>query len=197
MHCPTDTQWQALKRILRYIQSTPTHGLRYTKQPSIALNAFSDSDWAGDPDDRRSVTGFAIFHSTNLSWAARKQKTVSRSSTEAEYRALVATTSELAWLGMLLVDIYFPLATTLILWCDNLSATYLTENPIFHTQTKHLELDFHFVRERVSNKQLIVHYISTDDHIADIFTKPLSHTRFSTLRNKLAVVSTPPQLAGG
>ncbi|OIT29310.1 retrovirus-related pol polyprotein from transposon tnt 1-94, partial [Nicotiana attenuata] len=82
------------------------------------------------------------------------------------------------------------------LWCDNLSATYLTANPIFHTRTKHMEIDFHFVRERVRAKSLYVRYVSSHDQVADALTKPLSKSRFLQLKTKLAVVPSHAQLAG-
>lgn len=105
MHKPSQSHCQALKRILRYLQSTVSFGLRYTQ-----IHGFSDSDWADDSDERRSKTGFAIFRDINvISWASRKQCTVSRSSIEAEYRALATTMSEIAWLGMLLTDIGIPM----------------------------------------------------------------------------------------
>lgn len=188
---------QALKRILRYLHGTISYGLRYSKQNGIHLHGFSDSNWGGDAIDRCSTTGYSIFHGSNLiSWISKKQRIVSRSSTEAEYRAVANTTSELAWIESLLREIGFSLAATPTLWCDNLSTTYLTSNPIFHSRTKHLELDFHFVRERVAAKSLIVRYISTEDQVADVFTKPLSRHRFQVLRDKLAVFPKPPNLRG-
>ncbi|MFS7934571.1 putative RNA-directed DNA polymerase [Helianthus anomalus] len=199
MHSPTENHWSAVKRILRYLQGTSSLGLliqqksapvihAYTDSHNHSLTAFTDADWAGSLDDRRSTGGFAIYLGSNLiSWRARKQRTVSRSSTESEYKALADTVAELTWLEALLKELHVSMALSPILWCDNLGATYLSANPVFHARTKHVEIDFHFVRERVARKQLFIQFIKTDDQIADVFTKPLASKRFLFLRSKLKV----------
>jgi len=127
---PTSAHWSAAKRVIRYLKSSVDHGLHYTRGP-LHLTAYYDSDWAGNPDDRHSTTGFAIFLGCNLvSWSAKKQPIVSRSSTKAEYRALAITTAEMFWLRMLLNDICVTLTTALTIWCDNVSALALATNPV-------------------------------------------------------------------
>ncbi|KAD7117271.1 hypothetical protein E3N88_04539 [Mikania micrantha] len=203
MHSPTDNHWSAVKRILRYLQGTSDFSLllqhhfdsvvhAYSDAAFPFLNAFSDADWAGCPDDRRSTGGFAIYLGSNLiSWFARKQKTVSRSSIESEYKALADTVSELTWLQTLLQELRVPMSSIPTFWCDNLGATYLSANPVFHARTKHVEVDFHFVREKVAQGKLSVQFISTNDQIADVFTKPLSSQRFLSMRSKLQVAPRP------
>jgi hypothetical protein len=161
------------------------------------LNGFCDSDWAGCPDDRRSTTGFAVFLGDCLiAWSAKKQVVVSRSSTEAEYRSLSITTAELFLLCMLFKELHIPLNVPPVLWCDNLNALALASNPVFHARTKHIEVDFHFVREKVLNKDIHIKFISTHDQVADIFTKGLTSSRFLTLRSKLMVIPPPISLQG-
>ncbi|KAK1653449.1 hypothetical protein QYE76_071254 [Lolium multiflorum] len=174
LHAPTTAHWTAVKRILRYVKNTHQLGITFRKSSSTLLSAFSDADWAGCIEDRRSTGGFAIFIGPNLvSWIARKQDSVSRSSTEAEYKALANATTELIWVEALLRELGVRLREKPCLWCDNLGATYLSANPVFHARTKHIEIDYHFVRERVAHNRLAIKFISTKDQIADGFTKAL------------------------
>ncbi|XP_031105201.1 uncharacterized protein LOC116010077 [Ipomoea triloba] len=192
MHAPTTAHWEQLKRVLRYVKGTLSMGLCLRQSSSSDLHAFSYSDWAGCPTDRRSTSGYAVFLGTNLvSWVCRKQKTVARSSTEAEYKALADVCAEVIWILSLLREIGVSPLPVPKLWCDNLGATYMCANPIFHARTKHIEIDYHFVRDRVAAGDIQVNFIPTKDQVADIFTKPLAEPRFSFLRDKLQVTSVP------
>lgn len=186
LHAPTTDHWTAAKRILRYVKDTSKLGITFARSSSNLLSAFSDADWAGDIDDRRSTGGFTIFVGPNLvSWSARKQATVSRSSTEAEYKALANATAELIWVEALLHELGVKLRQKPSIWCDNLGATYLSVNPVFHARTKHIEIDFHFVRERVANGQLAIRFVSTNDQVADGFTKALPVKKLDEFKRNL------------
>jgi hypothetical protein len=125
-----------VKRILRYVKSSVDLDLKINRSSSTLVSAFSDADWAGSVDDRRSTGGFAIFLGSNLvSWSARKQATVSRSSTEAEYKAVANATAEVMWVQTLLKEIGVQVSPMARLWCDNLGATYLSLNHVFHART--------------------------------------------------------------
>jgi histone deacetylase 1/2 len=186
---PTDVHWEAVKRILRYVKGTLDMGLRIRKSSSTGISIYTDADWAGCIDDRRSTSGYAIFVGPNLvSWSSKKQPTVSRSSTEAEYKALANGAAEAIWVESLLKELGVSQQHTAIIWCDNLGATYLTANPVFHARTKHIEIDFHFVRERVASGDLDVRFISTRDQLADVLTKPATRQMLDRFRPNLNLV---------
>lgn len=189
MSKPLLQHWLAVKRILRYLAGTKHMGILLSSCHHPRLSAMSDADWASDLVDRRSTSGFCVYFGSNLvAWSSKKQPVVSRSSTEAEYRALALAVSELTWLRSLLHELRYPLSNEPpIIFCDNQSTVQLSANPVLHSRSKHLELDLHFVREKVQSKLVAVTHISSTDQIADALTKPLAKSQFFNLRSKLSV----------
>jgi hypothetical protein len=205
MHNPTTDHYNAAKRILRYIKGTLDSGIMFKKgdlwdkqaQLTVQLSAFSDADWAGDPNDRKSTTGFVIMlNGSPVSWCSKKQNAVSRSSTEAEYRSMADTTSELQWLMLLLADLHIELAHTPILHCDNISAIALATNPVHHSKLKHVEVDVHFTRNQVKAGTIRLQFVSSREQLADIFTKGLCSPQHSYLCDSL-MIGSPHQAEEG
>ncbi|GAA0173537.1 transmembrane signal receptor [Lithospermum erythrorhizon] len=198
MHTPEAVHFLMVKRILRYVKSTLHLCLLISPSIDFTVQAFSDADWAGSSIDHRSTGGSVVYLGPNLVlWQSKKQLTVARSSTKSEYKALTNCFAEISWLVSLFGELHLPVSKPPILWCDNLRATYLSANPVFHARTKHIENDFHFVREKVAHKQLQIQFISTHDQVVDLLTKPLSSTRFSFFKDKLRLCSRPPSTCEG
>ncbi|KAG7599937.1 Ribonuclease H-like superfamily [Arabidopsis suecica] len=188
MHDPRVNHLNALKRILRYVKGTISYGLQIYKSSTTDLVAYSDADWAGCPSTRRSTSGYAVFLGNSLiSWSSKRQHTVSRSSAEAEYRGVANAVAETSWLRNLFLELRCPLSKATIVYCDNVSATYLCSNPVKHQRTKHVEIDIHFVRERVALGQLRVLHVPSSSQYADIFTKGLPSPLFTDFRSSLNV----------
>jgi hypothetical protein len=197
MHKSTTLHWVVVKRILRYLKGTLNYGITINASNDFNFHAFSDSDWAGCPNDRRSTTAYLIFLGPNLIfWCSKKQPTVARFSTEAEYRSLAMASAETIWLQSLLKELGYNTSPP-TLWCDNLGATFLASNSVFHARTKYIELDYHFVREKVAAGLLRVHFICSQDQLADALMKHLSSTRFLLLIPKLIVHAVTVGFRGG
>jgi hypothetical protein len=198
MHAPCEAHLVAAKRILRYLQGTLGHGLVIPRTAPTQLRVYTDADWAGCPDTRRSTSGYAVFLGDSLiSWSSKRQPTVSRSSAEAEYRAVANGVAEVTWLRQLLKEIHHPLDSACLVYCDNVSAIYLSSNPVQHQRTKHVEIDLHFVRERVAMGAVRVLHVPTTSQFADVFTKGLPSSVFMDFRSSLNVRSTDAPPAGG
>jgi histone deacetylase 1/2 len=183
MSAPTDVHFAAVKRILRYLQGSIQKGLSYSStgavNNAVTIKAYCDADWAGEVIQRRSTTGFIVYLGMcPISWQSKKQGSVSRSSTESEYRSLANTAAEISWLRHILCDLKIRIPCAPLLKCDNLSALALASNPVFHSRIKHLDNDFHFVRERVQRNDLRLEYVSTTEQTADILTKGLPSPLF-------------------
>ncbi|GJR32559.1 ribonuclease H-like domain-containing protein [Tanacetum coccineum] len=195
------TLYRSLAGGLQYL--TFTHpDLSYAVQQLYAsattsLVGYTDADLAGCPSTRRSTSGYCVFLSDNLlSWSAKRQHTISRSSVEAEYRGVANVVAETAWLRNLLRELHSPLSTATLVYCDKVSVVYMSANPVQHQRTKHIEIDIHFVRDMVTAGQVRVLHVPSRYQYADIFTKGLPSALFEEFRSSLSVRPSPASTAG-
>jgi hypothetical protein len=190
MHDPRESHLTAMKRILCYLQGTPDYGLLLHRSSSSDLVVYTDADWAGCLDTRRSMLGYAVFLGDNLvSWSAKRQTVVSCSSAEVEYRAVANDVAEATWLRQLLHELQTPSPRCTLVYCDNISVVYLSTNPVQHQRTKHVEIDLHFVREKVAIGQVCVLHVPTTSQFTDIFTKGLPSSVFKEFWSSLNICS--------
>jgi hypothetical protein len=184
---PTSTHWQAAKGVLRYLNGTSTYGITFGSSPSLNLTAYCDADYAGDLDSRRSTTGYVfILNGGSISWSSRLQQTVAVSTTEAEYMAAAVTIKEALWLRSLLSNLHLNI-TTVNINADSQGAIKLLKNPVFSMRSKHIDVIYHFARERVIRKDITFSYIKTDHMVADLLTKPVPTTKFNFCRNEMGI----------
>jgi hypothetical protein len=187
MSQPTVDHWQVAKGVLRYVAGTADHGITFSKGTS-GLVGFCDADFAGDMDSRRSTTGYAFcLYGGAISWNSRLQPTVAVSTVEAEYMAAAAAVKEALWLRVLLAELGVSVQP-LRVHCDNQGAIKLLKHPIASQRSKHIDVLYHFARERVMAGEVEFVYVSTADMVADIFTKPLSKSKFELCKIALGVV---------
>ncbi|XP_028100331.1 uncharacterized protein LOC114299723 isoform X1 [Camellia sinensis] len=188
MHDPRATHLDAVYRILRYLKSAPGKGILFSNHGHLRLEAFTNADCAGSIDDRRSTSGYCAFVGGNLvTWHGKKQAVVSRSSAEAEYRAVAHGTYELIWLQSLLSNIGLDWSGPMTLYCDNKAAISIAHNPIQHDRTKHIESDRHFIKEKLNKSVTCMPFVKSEDQLADVFTKDLSSKVFHPICCKLGM----------
>jgi hypothetical protein len=195
MEAPGKEHWNAVKHILRYLKGTLGYGCRYERGAELKpmLLGYSDSDFAGDTEDRKSTSGAAYYLGGSLvTWSSQKQRIVALSSCEAEYVAGAAAACQGIWLSRLVADMLGTKETTVKLLMDNLSAIALSRNPVHHERSKHIDTKYHFLRECIENGQVEVDHVGTDGQLADIFTKALGRVKFVELRSALGVVDVHP-----
>ena len=178
--------------MLRYLHGTIGYGLRYTSGEGVKLEGFTDSDWAGSAVDRKSTSGCCFsLGSAMVSWFSKKQSSVALSTAEAEYIAACAASKEAVWLRKLLADLSGHQVDVTVIFCDNQSCIKLSENSVFHDRSKHIDMKYHYIRDIVQKGVIKLQYISTDEQVADIFTKPLARVKFAYFRERLGVVENP------
>ncbi|XP_043694337.1 secreted RxLR effector protein 161-like [Telopea speciosissima] len=179
---PKETHLLAVKRIFRYIRGTMEYGLWYPKTENFSLTAFSDADWAGSIDDRKSTSGGALFLGKSLvAWHSKKQESVSLSTAEAEYIATTASCTQVLWMQRQISDFGLSSDGPVTIMCDNMSAINISKNPVQHSRTKHIDIRYLFLKEKITSNAVRLEFVSTTDKVADIFTKPLPKDNFERL----------------
>ena len=190
MSNPTDAHMQEAFHVLRYLKATSHHGIFLAANSDLRLKAYCDSDWGSCPNSRKSVTGYAVLLGNSLiSWKSKKQGVVACSTAEGEYRAMAKTCCELTWLIALLHDLAMKPPLPVHFVCDNQAALHIVRNPVFHERTKHIEVDCHHVRDKFKTGQVQPYYITSNNQLADLFTKVVSASQYVHFLTKLGVVS--------
>jgi hypothetical protein len=185
---PRECHLVAVKWILRYLVAMPCFGIWYPKGSTFDLIGYSDSDYAGCKVDRKSTSGTCQFLGRSLvSWSSKKQTSVALSTAKAEYVAAGQCCAQLLWMRHTLRDFDYNLSKVPLL-CDNESAICMADNPVEHSRTKHIDIRHNFLRDHQQKRDIEVFYVSTENQLADIFTKPLDESTFCKLRSELNVL---------
>lgn len=192
MKRPTKCHWAAARRVLRYVKGTINCGVFYKKGGNDMLIGYTDSDYAGDLDDRKSTSGSVFLMSSGaVSWSSTKQPIVTLSTTEAEFIAAASSSCQAVWLRRILGNLNQVQGSPTLVYCDNISAIKLSKNPVMHGRSKHIDVRFHFLRDLVKNGVVELIQCSTQDQVADILTKPLKLDAFLKIRGLLGVCECP------
>ncbi|KAL0424084.1 UNVERIFIED_CONTAM: Retrovirus-related Pol polyprotein from transposon TNT 1-94 [Sesamum radiatum] len=188
MQNPSNIHFGAAKRILRYLKGTRSFGLWYSNSNNFELLGFSDSDWAGSIDDRKSTTGYLFMLGSNaISWCSKKQPSTALSSSEAEYMAVSLAACQAIWLRRILGDMKQHQEKATTIFCDNQSTISMTKNPVHHNRTRHIDTRHHYIRELVNEGSIKIEHCNSQEQVADLFTKPLSAEKFTYFRGRLGV----------
>lgn len=196
MSRPTKLHFLAVKRVLRYLKGTLDYGIWYKRGSVAELKVFTDSDYAGDVEGRKSTSSYTFMMSGGaVAWSSKKQSVVALSTTEAEYIAAAICACQVIWMRRILQEMEFALednVTTIL--CDNTSTIKLSVNQMFHNRSKHMDVRYHFLRNLVNDGVVRLEYCGTQDQLADIFTKPLKKDSFQKFRAALGICSAADKL---
>ncbi|GMP83473.1 hypothetical protein CsSME_00037367 [Camellia sinensis var. sinensis] len=188
MHAPHQIHFETVMRILRYLKFAPDKGLYFSKYDHLRIEAYTDADWAGSVTDRRSTSGYCTFVGGNLvTWRSKKQNMVARSSAEAEFRAMAQGVCKLLWIKLLLSDLGIDQMDSMQLYCDNKAAINIAHNPVQHDRTKHVEIDCHFIKEKLTSGTICTLFVQSGEQLADILTKRVGSKPFHGILGKLGM----------
>ncbi|KAL0641188.1 hypothetical protein Bca4012_103811 [Brassica carinata] len=194
MQTPRVHHWKMVDRILRYLSGTSGQGVWMGCNGSTEVVGYCDADWAGDRVDRRSTTGYCTFIGGNLvTWKSKKQKVISCSSAEAEYRAMLKLTNELVWIKGILKHLEIEQSTPMTMHCDNQAAIHIASNSVFHERTKHIEVDCHKVRQMIILGVILPCYTRSEDQLADVFTKAARLKTMESILSRLGLIDLTPR----
>lgn len=197
MHKPQSDHMEAALRIVRYLKGSPGKGILFQNHGHLEILGYTDADWAGNPVDRRSTSGYFTFVGGNLvTWKSKKQKVVSLSSAESEFRGIVKGITELIWIRKLLTEIGFSPLNSCKLMCDNKAAISISKNPVQHDRTKHVEIDRHFIKEKLEERVIDLPHVRSEEQLADILTKAVPGRAFHEVLRKLGIEDPTTQLEG-
>lgn len=186
MHLPQIEHMTAVMRILRYLKGTSSTGIYFEKNYHLDLLAYTDADWAGDRDDRKSTSGYFTLMGGNLvTWRSKKQKVVALSSAKAKFRGIAKGITEILWIRKLMNELGFAQKTACKLYCDNEAAISISGNPVQHDRTKHVEINRQFIKEKPEGKINSLPFIRSKHQLADILTEVVSSETFVTTLRKL------------
>ncbi|KAL0641754.1 hypothetical protein Bca4012_103589 [Brassica carinata] len=189
MQLPKEHHWRMVERLLMYLNGSPDQGVWMGCNGSTEVVGYCDADWAGDRADRRSTTGYCTFIGGNLvTWKSKKQKVVSCSSAEAEYRAMLKLTNELVWIKGILKHLEIAQDTPMTMHCDNQAAIHIASNSVFHERTKHIEVDCHKVRQMIVLGVILPCYTRSEDQLADVFTKAARQKTMESIHIRLGLI---------
>jgi len=175
MHDPQKLHMDVVERILRYLKSTPGKGILFSNHENLKVEGYTDVDWVSSKDDRRSTSGYFTFVGGNLvTWKSKKQPVVARSSAEAEFRGMTLGVCELLWIKNVLSDLSFKQNETMGLYCDNTPAITIAHNPVQHDRTKHVEIDRHFIKEKLEAGIISFSFVRSELQLVDVLTKGVS-----------------------
>ncbi|XP_071704970.1 secreted RxLR effector protein 161-like [Rutidosis leptorrhynchoides] len=193
MHQPQVHHMKAVIRIIRYLKKTADHGVVFKGNGHLKTHIYTDASWTGEKGDRKSTSGFFTLVGGNLvAWRSKKQKVISLSSAESEFRGIAKGVVESLWIKKLLTEIGFPSKEAIQIFCDNEAAIAISENRVQHDRTKHVEIDRHFIREKLDGEIISLPSIRSEDQLADILTKSVN----GEVLSKLNIGNPTTQLEG-
>jgi hypothetical protein len=186
---PRHVHLVATKHVLMNLHCTVGYGLKYVSNGEVKMQGYTKSSWVGSAVNRKSTSGCCFtLESVMISWLRRKQSSVALNTTEAKYIKATIEIREAMWLRKLLARLFYLELEKTLIYCDNKSCVKLPENTVFHDKSKHINIKYHFIRDMVQKGEVELWYISSDEQIENILTKPLSKVKYEYFRDKIGVM---------